>query len=132
MRNHRKTNRKRTHTRDGVAKLLPVTPDVSRPHSGEASDARKGGARQDEWPLTANLCESTGGEANPANLRPLNNFQNTHFDWVQPVCGKGLSQPVHVVQVVVGGQLLLGGHTQSPRAQLAANHTCLSDSKQAL
>lgn len=78
------------------------------------------------------LREHWGWEANPANLRPLNNFKNTHFDSVQPVCGKGLSQSVHVVQVVVGGQLLLGGHTQSPRAQPAANHTCLSDSKQAL
>lgn len=46
-------------TRDGVAKLLPVTPDVSRPHCREASNPREGGARQDEGSLLSYLHEST-------------------------------------------------------------------------
>lgn len=61
--------KKGKHTWDGVAKLLPVTPDVSRPHPGEASDAWEGGARQDEWSLTTNLYESAGdGE----QIQPIN------------------------------------------------------------
>lgn len=38
-------------TRDGVSQLLPVTPDISCPHSREASDAREGGAGEDKGSL---------------------------------------------------------------------------------
>lgn len=52
-------------TRDGVAQLLPVTPDVSCPHSGEASDPREGGARQDEGSLPSYLQKSTEDGSQP-------------------------------------------------------------------
>lgn len=70
------------------------------------------------------LRERWGWSENPANQQPFNIFGNTQFDSVWPVRGKGLSQSVQVVEVVVGGQVLLGGHTQCPRAQMAANDTC--------
>lgn len=52
-------------TRDGVSKLLPVTPDVSRPHSREASDAREGGARQDEGSLPSYFHKSAEDGSQP-------------------------------------------------------------------
>lgn len=46
-------------TRDGKTQLLPVAPDVSSPHSREASNAGKGGAGQDEGPLAPDLYKGT-------------------------------------------------------------------------
>lgn len=57
-------------TRDGVAKLLPVTADISRPQSGEAPDAWEGGARQDEWSLTAYFQQSA---RDGKKIQPINN-----------------------------------------------------------
>lgn len=52
-------------TRDGVSKLLPVTPDISCPDTREASNARVGGARQDERPLPSYLHKSTENSGQP-------------------------------------------------------------------
>lgn len=48
-------------TGDGVSKLLPVAPDIARPHSREVSDPRIRGARQDKGPLPPHLHKSSEG-----------------------------------------------------------------------
>lgn len=46
-----------------------------------------------------------------------------------PVGGVGLCQSIHVVQVVVGGRLLLCRHTKSSGVQLASNNSCFNGSQ---
>ena len=59
-------------TRDGVSKLLPVTPDITCPHSRETSDARVRGARQDKGSLPSYHPKSSRiGNQNPRNENSL-------------------------------------------------------------
>lgn len=120
-------------TRDGKTQLLPVAPDVSSPHSGEASNAGKGGAGQDEGPLAPDLYKGTKDSRVFLNLEiilwhcvTLKCLQETLPLLVWPVGGVGLRQSIHVVQVVVGGRLLLCCHAQSLGVQLASDNSCLN------
>lgn len=74
-------------TRDGVSKLLPVAPDVTCPHPREASDARVGGARQDEGSLPSNLHKSAADGSPPWGEYSVQYKQKPKNSLVHIFCG---------------------------------------------